>query len=470
MPFETEREKVAHLLRRFGLGASEQELDYYSKDGLSAAITLLLDYDKVDEGFPIDLELFKNPANDLVPMPGVQAWWALRLLVTKRPLQEKMTLFWHDHFATNASKVTVPPMMYQQNETLRTNALGSFETLLLEVSRDPAMIFWLDNQFNVKGKPNENFAREVMELFTLGIGNYTEQDVQEAARAFTGWTYRRLGPLQKDKKKSLDFLFRPFQHDNESKTVLGKTGNLGGEEVISILCEKPQTARYITTKIWEWFAYRDPEPALIEKLSDKFMKGGLHIKTLLRAIMESPEFYSAKAFRGIYKSPADFVIPTARQLGVGAMLMAQLERQPDSVAPARGYMAALVQGMKGMGMDLLFPPDVSGWEGGQGWISSATMVERIQWGERLFGQAAQEGRRAQIRFASMPLFAKDPTPRGVVTTLVSIFDAPIPEKRLTPMVQAAENVCGNRVTAANANQTASAVARLIFGTPEFQMN
>ncbi len=469
MQLKSDRDKVAHLLRRFGLGASEQEVDFYSNGGLPKAIDRLLNYEQVDEGFDVQLERFAIGDKNLVPMPGLQAWWALRILSTRRPLQEKMTLFWHDHFATSASKVNIPPLMYQQNETLRRHATGSFAELLLEMSQDPAMIFWLDNQFNVKGKPNENFAREVMELFTLGVGNYSEQDVQEAARAFTGWTYRQMGPLRRTQTKAAEFSLRSAQHDDGPKTLFGKSGAYGGEDVVKMLCDNPQTARYLTTKVWEWFVYPKPDPKLVEGFATKFMASGLNIKSLLRAIMESPEFYSDRAYRAVYKTPVDFVYPCARQLGIGEATIQQFHTSENVFVAARGVMAALQQATKGMGMDLLFPPDVAGWEGGQGWISSATMVERIQWGERLFGQGAPGGRRAQLRVAAYGLFT-DTSPEGIVEKLISIFDAPIPVERRETLVKTADKACGGRLTPQNANQTAAAVARLIFGTPEFQMN
>ncbi len=476
----TDREKVAHLLRRFGLGASEAEVDYYGAGGLKSAIDKLLDYDKADEGFDVPISKFAQQDNGRLNIRGVQAWWILRLLATRRPLQEKMTLFWHDHFATSASKVNVPPMMYQQNETLRANATGRFQDLLLSVSQDPAMIFWLDNQYNVKGKANENFAREIMELFTLGLGHYSEEDIQEAARAFTGWNLRRNRPAadqQDGNYRFAEFQFRPLLHDTGTKSVLGNKGPFGGEEVVGILCGNPQTSIYLATKIWEWFAYANPEPALIERLAGSFRSNGLQIKLLLRSVMESPEFYSDKAFRAVYKTPVDFVLATVRQLGIGEALIEQLKAAESQQAGRRyqGSVIALQQAIDGLGMELLFPPDVAGWDGGAAWVTSATMVERIGWADRLFGvapaQAPAKGQRvrAQLRYPALGLFAQDPTPQGIAKKMVSVFDAPIPESKMPLLVGAAEKASGGRVTAQNANQAASAVCKLIFGSPEFQM-
>ncbi|MFN8221202.1 MAG: DUF1800 domain-containing protein [Fimbriimonadales bacterium] len=467
----SEREKVAHLLRRFGLGASEAEVDYYGANGYSDAVDKLLDFEQVDEGFNVPIDRFAIGENKQVPMPAFQAWWVLRLISTRRPLQEKMAVFWHDHFATSANKVNQTMLMYGQNEILRSLGTGNFRELLLKVSQDPAMIFWLDNQFNVKGKANENFAREVMELFTLGIGHYTEKDIQEAARAFTGWNFRRQLPREVagDERPKAVFAFRAAQHDDGEKTIFGKTGAFTGEDVIDMLCENPQTSKNIVRKIWEWFAYPNPDEGLVSDLAEKFRNSGLEIKALLRAVMKAPEFTGAKAVRAVYKNPVDFIIPTVRQLGIGEALMRQYKDPTIPGAQAgRGAMQAVTQAMKGMGMELLFPPDVAGWDSGPAWVTSATMVERIQWGDRLFGQTSPEARRQVLRYPFFNLFRANPSPAGVVDTLLSVFDAPLPAARRAPLVAAAEKVCGNAVTERNANATAAAVSRLIFGSPEFQ--
>ncbi len=468
MPLRTDRDKCAHILRRFGLGASEAELDYYLRNGLEGAIDLLVDYDKTDEGFTVPIGLFQNPVNGRLPMQGVLSWWTLRLLMTRRPLQEKMTLFWHNHFATSASKVTAPLVMYSQNELLRRNATGSFRTLLSEVSKDPAMILWLDAQQNVKGHPNENFGREVMELFTLGIGHYSETDVKEGARAFTGWSVRRI--KQPDgKSSSAEFLDRPRQHDPGQKTFLGNTGFFNGDDILNILADHPRTSEFITWKIWSWFGYPNPEPQLISRLAKEFHRSGLEIKTLLRAIMASPEFYSAKAERAIVKSPPDVCVTTLRQLGMGE-LIGDAVRNAGSVELPRGRLAAVAaaaQGMKSMGMWLLYPPDVSGWKFGQAWISSATMVERMGWADQLFGQS--KSAKSRFRVPGEQVFANNMTPKGVVEELLSAFDVPLKSEKIRFLLQVAESKSSGNVTAANINETAAAVCHLLFATPEFQM-
>jgi len=464
MALSTEREKAAHLLRRFGLGASETELDYYLKDGLNGAIDRLLDYASVPEGFDIDVQTMANQ-NGVVQPQVVGVWWTLRMVSTQRPLQEKLTVFWHDHFATSASKVLGGPIMHAQNELLRKHATGNFREFLTEISKDPAMLFWLDNQFNVAGKPNENFAREVMELFTLGVDNgYTENDIKEAARAFTGWSIGRVN--NRGPRPGQGFIFRPNLHDRGEKSVIGRTGNLTGEQVIDILCEMPETAEYLTKKIWEWFAYPNPEPAMISRMARKFQRDNLNIKSLVKDIMKSSEFYSPKAERAIYKSPVDFTVVTLRQLGAGQAVMQSLQGETENVRGRLAPIQVAYQSMKSMGMQLLYPPDVAGWETGANWITSATMMERINWGNKLFGQAKTG---AQLRFQSFPIFEKDPTPEGLTKKLVSIFDAPIPAYKLPKLVEAAKIATKGPLTRQNANVASAAVTRLIFAAPEFQL-
>lgn len=467
MALVTEREKGAHLLRRFGLGASEAELDYYLKDGYSGAIDLLLSYEDIDEGFGIDPNSLRGKDQRFVNMPGAVAWWGLRLILTRRPLQERMTLFWHDHFATSASKVTGSALMLAQNELLRSHATGNFRTMLHEVSKDPAMLFWLDNQQNVRGKPNENFAREVMELFTLGIGNYTEKDVQEAARAFTGWAY--LGPTAA-RGRQARFLFRPALHDFDEKLVLGKRGPLSGEDVLDHLCNQYRTAEYLTTKIWDWFVWPNPDAATIAPFARRFQQSGLDIKSLLKDIMRSTEFVSVKAERKIVKNPVDAVIVTMRQLGVGEQTRSLIEtlRTEEDYIPRASLAApaAAVNSMKSMGMWLFYPPDVAGWDIGQSWITSATMLERINWGGKLFGEG--KGGRVPMRYPAYSFFESDPTPRGIVRKLLSIFDAPLSGPRIAILEAAAAKEMGSGLTARNAGKVAATVTRLMFAAPEFQ--
>lgn len=466
----TEREKVAHLLRRFGLGASEAELDYYLKLGLPATIDSLLNYEQIDEGFDVPITKFQQGAKMRVSMRGLQAWWVLRLLATRRPLQEKMTLFWHNHFATSAAKVNQPVLMYQQNCLLREQATGKFQDLLMDVSKDPAMLLWLDNQYNVAGRANENFAREVMELFTLGIGHYTEKDIQESARAFTGWAFRRTKTYEDDfgnGARTAVFFFKTRQHDDGVKNFLGSSGNFNGDDIIGLLCGNPQTAKFIAKKLWTWFAYSDPEPELVERLASDWYQNGLDIKYLLRKVMESDEFYSAKAYRRVFKNPVDFVIAPMRQLGIGAQLVAAVKTMDEVSGSALGVISNAVEAINEMGMPLFFPPDVAGWDIGKAWITSATMVERTSFGPAMFGDAAL-AHHGKINYDTYPLFANNVQLDAVVARLLSLLDAELPENKVRALNHCAMEISQGALTAQNSNHVAGQVSRLIFGCPEYQ--
>jgi len=467
MALKTDREKAAHLLRRFGLGASESELDYYLQDGFNGAIDRLLAFENVDEGYPIQVTDLTDQNGNLNPNQIV-AWWTGRLLATRRPLQEKMVVFWHDHFATSASKVRPPVLMWQQNETIRRHATGSFRTLLHEMSADPAMIFWLDNQLNVKGKANENFAREVMELFTVGIGHYSERDIQEAARAFTGWAYRAGQPIDPEKPRirPAEFVLRSNLHDTGVKTVLGKTGNLTGGQVLDHLCDLPRTSEYIAGKIIEWFVYPNPEPAYVKRMAKTFRDNDLDIETLLRAIMRSGEFYSEKAERAVVKNPVDFCVSTLRQMGIGTAMLQSPADAPRPVRQRLGPAQGTAQVMKNMGMHLMYPPDVAGWEGGKFWISSATMLERIAWADKIFGVGRAQN--VGARYPAFSLIGNIQNPTGVVDRIASLFDAQLKPERRAVMVEGAAKAMAGGITARNANQVAASVARLLFASPEFQ--
>lgn len=471
MELHTDREKTAHLLRRFGLGASEAELDFYSQKGLPGAIDTLLNYESTDDGFGVPIQKFRAGIKSRVTIQGVQQWWVLRLLATRRPLQEKMALFWHDHFATSAEKVKQPVLMYQQNQVIRDNATGAFKTLLSGVSKDPAMIVWLDNEFNVAGKANENFAREVMELFTLGIGHYTEKDVQESARAFTGWSFRRVSTDEDqfgNGGKTAEFFERERLHDDGPKTYLGQSGNFDGDDIIGILCGNRQTARFLTQKIWNWFVYENPEPSLVERLASDWYAHDLDIKYLLRSIMESDEFYSDRAARRLLKNPADFVIAPMRQLGVGPQIVAAVKSDEAIDGPNRQILAICQRAMQTMGMNLLFPPDVSGWKPGKAWISTATMVQRMQFAYALFGPQSGASTRPNIRFDTFPMFKDQPNIEGVVRKLASIFDAGMDEGKLRQLTHRAMEVTQGELNESNSNQIAAMVSSLLFVTPEYQ--
>jgi uncharacterized protein (DUF1800 family) len=287
----------------------------------------------------------------------LRGWWVQEMLATPSPLTERMTLFWHNHFVSAQPKVPFARLMYEQNVRLRANALGNFGTLLHAMGRDPAMVLYLDSVQNRKGAPNENFAREVMELFTLGEGHYTETDVKEAARAFTGFS------LDRD---TGTFVFRPRLHDDGMKTIFGRRGDFDGDAVLDLILAQPDVATFITAKLWREFVSPDPDSAEVARIARRFRESGYEIKVALRELLTSGAFY-AKENRGVLvKSPVEVVVGTLHQLGL---------------APANGLPFAIASAT--MGQNLMAAPNVKGWPGGDAWINATTLLARKQFRERI---------------------------------------------------------------------------------------
>jgi len=274
------------------------------------------------------------------------------------PLREKLTLFWHNHFATSLVKVLDPQLMFRQNCLLRAHALERFGPFLQEMSRDPAMLLWLDSNSNVKGRPNENYARELMELFSLGVGNYTEKDVRQAARAFTGW--------HTDGDR---FKFAPGAHDAGTKTVLGQTGPWDGGDVVRIVLEQPAAARFLVRKLYGFLISESATPpdALLKPLCEAFRKSDYDIAALVRTMLASRHFYSGYAFRQRVKSPVEYV------LGAVRAVQPSYEREADARPLPQ---QALVGPISAMGEQLFAPPNVKGWPGGRSWLNTSTVLER----------------------------------------------------------------------------------------------
>ena len=351
-PQDAQRARVRYLSRRAGFGATSAEVETYLELGLAGTIDFLLDYERADNS-ALDARIASMNL-DLTKLQDIQRNWLVRMVYTQRPLQEKMTLFWHGILTSGASKVGRVDRMWTQNELLRKNALGDFRVVLKAMSRDPAMLVWLDSQSNRKAAPNENFARELMELFSMGVGNYTEQDVRESARAFTGWGLNNNG-----------FFFDAAQHDNGLKTFLDTNGNLSGDDVVDIIVKQPATAAYISRRLFSYFAYADPTPAVLAPIEKAFIESGYSIRATVRAILTSEAFFSSKAFRSRTKSPVELVATSIRSL----------DMETDG--------AGLAQLMTRMGQTLFDPPSVQGWPGGPLWINSATLLERVNFANRI---------------------------------------------------------------------------------------
>jgi len=288
---------------------------------------------------------------------ALKGWWLTEMLTTDSQLTERMTLFWHNHFTSSLQKVRDAGLMYRQNLLLRKYALGSFADMLRAVARDPAMLVYLDSATNRRGQPNENFAREVMELFTLGEGRYGESDIKEAARAFTGWS---IDPA------SGEFLWRPFQHDAGMKTVLGRSGDFQGEDVIEVLLAQPATAEFVVGKLWKEFVSPQPDPAEVARIARVFRASGYQIKPALRELLLSAAFWAPENRGALVKSPVELVVGTLRQFDV-----------------AFSDPLPFVLLLRNLGQDILSPPNVKGWPGGEAWIDTRTLLARKQFLERL---------------------------------------------------------------------------------------
>jgi uncharacterized protein (DUF1800 family) len=300
------------------------------------------------------------------------------MVYTRRQFEEKMTLFWHNHFATSYFKVFYP-YMFIQNETLRRHALDRFDTLLVKVAQDPAMLIWLDGIQNIKGSPNENFARELQELFTMGINdvvtgeaNYTEKDVKEIARCFTGYTVK----VKRKKIYKSRFRFEPALHDNTAKEVYGRTANFTGEDIVTLVAARRATPRFLVKKLFEFFVYpltaSAEDAATIDKFADVYLGGNHSIKALARAIFVSDEFFSERARFALIKNPLEFIVGAIRCLG--ATYNAGNRTRPDF---------ALITRARQMGLEVLNPSDVNGWDLNLGWLNTSNMLERYNFANYL---------------------------------------------------------------------------------------
>ncbi len=383
--------EAAHLLNRAGFGGSPAEIAAFHQRGRQDAVDWLLTGKESVPPAPPEwaasaangVREFFNKRKELAGLSATErakkqrefrqaqqrerrqqglsllGWWVERMRTTDAPLQEKMTLFWHDHFPSSTQKVRQPGLMLNQNELFRKESLGNFGRLTKSIVLDPAMMLYLDSAQSSKTKPNENFARELLELFTLGEGNYTEDDVKEAARAFSGYRLdRRNGEVTLNKR----------QWDEGEKTILGKTGAFDALEVVDLALAKPECGDHIAKKIWEYFGYESPEPELVSRLGRGFSKVNYEVKPLLREIFLSEEFYSSQAMRSQIKSPLEFVVMMSRQLESG--------RLPDGVV-----LGVLTQ----LGQVPFLPPNVAGWDWGKAWVNTNTLITRYHYAGLITG-------------------------------------------------------------------------------------
>jgi uncharacterized protein (DUF1800 family) len=418
------REQIAHLLRRAGFGATPGELDEYEVKGYEATVEELL-HPADPQNMPDDIiRRYHVDVHESRFGNSAAAYWLYRMVTTRAPLEEKVALFWHGILATGYAKTNQARALLNQIDMFRRLGLGRLDDVLIELSRDPAMIIWLDNQDNHSGAINENFGRELLELFSMGIGNYTEDDIKETARAFTGWTLGNAEYMATRAMKdsiwpygriSWHFSYRDHDHDHKQKSFLGQTGDFNGEDIVRIICQQPATARFIARHMYDFFVadeepvpqwpYTPPRnPEAIEALTQAYFEGNHEIRSMLRVLFNSSFFKEARYAR--VKCPTELVVGALRLSGgVTRPSLGMIE-----IANLTGY----------MGQSLLNPPTVEGWHEGEEWINSGALVERVNFAAREVGDVSKPGIRSILdRLASQN--GGSLTPDELVDSCLSIM-------------------------------------------------
>ncbi|MFL2804000.1 MAG: DUF1800 family protein [Dehalococcoidia bacterium] len=381
---------MAHLMRRAGFSATRSELEKFLDKGYEQTVEDLLS--PGDAGnMPDDLiRRYHVEQSELRELSGAGAYWLYRMITTNNPLEEKLTLFWHGLFATGYAKLNQARALLNQIDMFRSYGLGNFKDLLINLSQDPAMIIWLDNNDNHKGAINENYGRELLELFSMGIGNYTEDDVKECARAFTGWTLKNAEYMaMRAGKDSIwpygriawHYEYRNDDHDEGKKTFLGHEGNFNGEDVIQIIVDQQATAKFVATRLFQFFASDDVDSEshdqVISEMMDAYFDSGYEIKAVLRTLFNSDYFKSDECMYSRVKGPVESVVGTARLAGSYQLPQMDVDK-------------LWFQTMF-MGQGVLAPPTVEGWHEGVEWIDSGSLVERVNYAAKEFGDTTKSG-------------------------------------------------------------------------------
>jgi uncharacterized protein (DUF1800 family) len=386
---------MAHLMRRAGFGAQYDELKARAEKGYEATVDELLHPEDHSNGLDLDLaERYFIEWSHFTR--GVPEYFAFRMINSKSQLEEKMVLFWHGVLCSTHSKLNNYATLYDQLELFRRFGMGSFKDLLIEISRNPAMVYFLDNCLSHKGAINENYGRELLELFSMGVGmdgkfNYTEDDVKECSRAFTGWTIANNVPSQPYGLYAAQFRYNPDDHDEGEKTFLGHTGNFNGEDIIDIICQQPAAARFLSRHLYNYFVADDAQvpawmetpprdPETIKMLEDEYFRSGYNIRSMLKVLFLSDAFKNARFAK--IKGPVETVISTMRLIG-------------DWTEPKPGFEPVFDE-MKHMGQELLNPPSVEGWHTGKEWIDGGTLVQRINFIADRLGDLTYPGVRDMV--------------------------------------------------------------------------
>lgn len=433
--------RVGHLYRRAAFGANWDELQSGLRKNPQQCLDELL------QGGPDGPDWPESIGKGNVG-PQIPAWWLKRCLETRNPLREKLAIFWHNHFATSDAKVNNAGYMLGMIKLLQRHALGNFAELLQEISLDPAMMVWLDTNTSKKGMPNENYARELMELFSLGIGHYTEQDIREAARAFTGYEI-----------KNGRGLLNAAQHDDTAKSLLGKTGRFKAEDIVNLCLDQKCCAEYIALRLFRFFISESltPEPQLIQPLADEFRNSGYNIRQLVERMLRSNLFFSDHAIRTRVKSPVDYAVGIIRALEGNVSAL------------------ALAGALEGLGQRLGYPPSVKGWDGGQAWLNGQTLLFRQNLAlalssteddrfksrtdpARLVRKHRHDSGEQPVQFY-LQLFLQDDVPAGTRERLTDYLAKA--RQQTPPVYWTAEQ---------SADHPLRAVCHLVLTLPEFQLD
>ena len=467
-------ELMAHLMRRAGFGADYPTLQALAAKGYDAVVEELLDPDVPDE-VPEDLLRRYHPdQSGMMGMSGAPAYWLYRMIHTRAPLVEKMALFWHGVFATGYPKLAQGRVMMDQIVMFRRMGMGSFRTLLVELSMNPSMIIWLDNQDNHNGAINENYGRELLELFSMGVGNYSEDDIKECARAFTGWTVANTEYMEmravKDSiwpygRLNLHFEYRPEDHDDKDKTFLGQTGCFNGQDIIDIICHQPATARFIARHLYNFFVADEPpvpswpttpphDPEAIDILSQAYFESNYDLRAMLRTLFTSDFFRARECRYRKVKSPAELVAGVLR-----------LTREYGRPSPVIQQMS---NAMSFMGQALINPPSVEGWHEGTEWIDTGTLVERLNFASGMFVDRDKPGVKAMIgRLLSGN--GQSVSPEQLVQGCIDQLGAvQVSDATRTNLVKHAARGGALSRSDDEAAQRAGEMLQMVAATPEFQ--
>ena len=466
---------IAHLMRRAGFGANREQIGMRANAGYQNTVEALLNPGEEDR---MDDHLIRRFHPELSGMMGPNAPgqnWLYRMATTSAPLREKMALFWHGIFATGYAKVIHGKALSDQTRMFRTFGMGSFKDLLIQLSKDPAMIIWLDNQDNHNGAINENFGRELLELFTMGVGNYTERDIKECARAFTGWTIANREYMELRSQRDSDwpygriawhFKYHPEDHDDGEKEFLGQRGRFNGEDIIHIICQQEATARFISRHLYSFFVSDEPpipewrytpptNPEAIDELTRVYFDSNYDISAMLRALFNSSYFQSQDSWYSKVKSPVELVAGVLRLTG-------------EFNRPRREIIDRYFQASY-MGQFLNNPPSVEGWHQGTDWLDTGTLVERVNFASQQIGDSTKPGIQAMIeRIASTPNNVASPEDL-ISVCLEEMGVISVEEDTMKVLIDFASQGHDQPINASNdGSQRISATLQMVASTKEFQ--